>query len=103
MQDWMDPQMRTGRRRIVELVPEFRRLVANIPMTLRAAQREHPLLRARRFFVAPDAGEQAIETVLGECELEALGLARGGSCGGRQGRIDRLDRRTELNQQIEAP
>src|SRR5471030_1396721 len=40
MQDWMNAQMRARRRRGVELVPEFRRLIADVPAALGAARRE---------------------------------------------------------------
>src|SRR5258708_40032071 len=76
MQDRMDAQMRAGRRRGVEMIPEFRRLIAHVPAALDAARREHPFLGAGRLLVAANAGEQAVEAVFGERELEALGLAR---------------------------
>jgi len=41
--------------------------------------------------------------VLGKRELESQGLARGRAGGGRQGRIDGLDRRARLDQEIELP
>ena len=52
MQDRMDAQMRARRRRGVELIPEFRRLVAHVPSAFGAARREHALLGAGRLFVA---------------------------------------------------
>ena len=95
--------MRAGRRRSVELIPEFRRLVADIPSALEAARREHALFRARRLFVAADAGDQSVETVFGECELQSFGLARGGARSRRQRRIDGVDRRAGLDLEIEIP
>src|SRR5262245_60742256 len=103
MQDRMNPQMGAGRRRRVEVVPELRRLVAHVPEAFGAAWGEYPLLRRRSFFIASDAGDQAVETMLGERELEAFGLARGRAGGRRQGRIDRLDRRTRLDHEVELP
>ena len=47
MQDRMDAQMRAGRRRGVELVPEFRRLVASRPTRLRAPRGENTRSLAR--------------------------------------------------------
>ena len=95
--------MRAGRRRGVELIPEFRRLIAHVPSAFGAARREHPFLGARRLLVAADAGDQAVEAVFGKCELQSLGLARGGSRGRRQRRIDRLDRRAGFDPEIEIP
>ena len=103
MQDRMDAQMRAGRRRSVELVPEFRRLVAHVPSALEAARREHALLGARRLLVAADAGDQSVKTVFGERQLQSFGLARGGTRGRRQGRIDGVDRRAGLDPEIEIP
>src|SRR5258708_19633464 len=53
MQDGVNPQMRARRRRSVELVPEFRRLIAPAPPASGAARRRHPFLGAARFFLAP--------------------------------------------------
>src|SRR6516164_8523487 len=103
MQDRMNAQMRALRRRGVEVVPELRRLVAHVPAPLDAARREDPLLGAGRLLVAADAGEQAVETVLGERELQSFGLARGRARRRRQGRVDGLDRRAGLDQEIELP
>src|SRR5580704_18518944 len=61
MQDRVNAQMRARRRRGVELVPEFRRLVADVPSALSAARREHPLLGARGLFVAANAGDQSVK------------------------------------------
>src|SRR5580692_899660 len=77
MQDRMDAQMSARRRRGVEVIPEFRRLIADIPAALDPARREHPLLGAGRLLVAANAGEQAVEAVFGERELQPFGLARG--------------------------
>jgi hypothetical protein len=59
------------------MIPEFRRLVADVPAALDSARREHPLLGARRFLVAANAGEQAVEAVFGQRELQSFCLARG--------------------------
>src|SRR4051794_37627222 len=101
MQDRMNAQMRAGGRRGVELVPEFRRLIADVPSALSAARREHPFLGAGGFFITAYAGDQSIEAVFGERELQPFGLARGRSCRRRQGRIDRLQRRTGFYPEIE--
>ena len=90
--------MRAARRRGVEVIPELGRLVAHVPSALDAARREHALLGARRLLVAPDAGDQAVEAVLGQRKLEAFGLARRGARGRRQGRIDGFDRRARLDE-----
>jgi hypothetical protein len=41
--------------------------------------------------------------MFGERELQSLGLARGGSRGRRQGRVDRLQRRARFDSEIELP
>ena len=103
MQDRVNAQMRARRRRGVELVPEFRRLIANVPSALGAARRKHPFLGAGGFLVAANAGDQSVKTIFGERELQPVGLARGGSRRGRQGWIDGLQRRAGFDLQIELP
>src|ERR1700727_1797194 len=76
MQDRVNAQMRARRRRGIELVPEFRRLVANVPSTLGAARREHPLLGARGLLVAANAGDQAVKTIFGQRQFQSLGFPR---------------------------
>src|SRR6478752_7823318 len=103
MQDRMDAQMRALRRRCIEMIPELRRLITDVPIAFEAARREHALLGARGFLVAADAGNQAVETVFAERHLEALGLARGGTGGRRQRWVDGINRRAGLDAQIEIP
>src|SRR5215813_11021218 len=93
MEDRMDAQMRASRQPGVEVIPEFRRLIAHVPMALKAARREHPLLGASRFLVAANAGEQAIEAMFGKGKLQPLGLARSRPRGRRQRGVDGFDRR----------
>src|SRR3546814_9303818 len=52
-----------GARREVglELVPELRRLVAEVPGPALAARAEHPLLGPRRLLVAADAGDHPLQ------------------------------------------
>jgi hypothetical protein len=103
MQDRMNAQVSARRRRGVELVPEFRRLVAHVPSAFQPARREHALFRPRRLLVAADAGDQAVEAVFCKRKLQAFGLARGRSRRRRQRRIDRVDRRAGLDLQVELP
>ena len=95
--------MRALWRRSIELVPEFRGLIAHVPAALEPARREHPLLGAGGLFIAADAGDQAVETIFGQRPLKPFGLARSGACGRRQGRIDGVDRRAGLDLEIEIP
>src|SRR5437868_3232251 len=90
-------QLFKDNRRRVELVPEFRRLVAYVPLTLSAARREHALFRARRFFIAANARNQAVEAVLRQRHLQTFGLARRRTRRRRQGLVDRFDRRAWLD------
>src|SRR5688572_6229255 len=76
MQQRMDTQVRAGRQVGVEIVPEFRRLVAEVPLPALAARAEHPLLGAHSLLVAPDAGDDAVEAVALDRIPEADGLAR---------------------------
>src|SRR4029453_9659132 len=103
MQDRVDAQMRAWRRRCVELVPEFRGLIAHVPAAFKSAGREHAFLGAGGLLVAADAGDQSVEAVFVERPFEALGLAGGRTCCRRQGRIDGVDRRAELYLEIEIP
>ena len=95
--------MRAGWRRSVELVPEFRGLIAHVPAAFEAARREHALLGAGGFLVAADAGDQSVEAVFGQRPLQPFGLARRGARGRRQGRVDGVDRRAGLDLEIELP
>ena len=95
--------MRACWRRGVELIPEFRGLIAHVPAAFEPARREHALLGARGFFIAADAGDQAVETIFSQRPFESLGLAGGGTCCRRQRRIDRVDRRAGLDLEIELP
>src|SRR5262249_37162931 len=103
MQDRMHPQMRAGPQAGIELVPELGRLAAHVPLAGAPARGKQGLLGAGRLLVAADAGDQAVEAVLLERLLEACGLARGRARGRRQRRVDRLDRRARLDDQVEAP
>src|SRR6478735_419738 len=85
------------------MIPEFRRLVAHVPIAFETARREHALLGAGGFLVATDAGDQAVKTVFGQRHLEAFGLARGGTGGRWQRWVDGIDRRAGLDAQIELP
>src|SRR5215475_11850534 len=98
MQDRMNPQMGASRQPSVEVIPEFRRLVAHVPTALQAPRREHPLLRAGRFLVTANTREQAVETVLGKGKLQPLGLAGGGTGGWRQRGVNGLDRRAGFDE-----
>ena len=77
--------MGAGRWRGVELIPEFRGLIAHVPAAFEAARGKHALLGASGFLVAANAGDQSVKTIFGERELQPVGLARGGSRRGRQG------------------
>jgi hypothetical protein len=103
MQDRMNAQMRAGRRRSVELVPELRGLIAHVPAAFESARREHALLGAGRFLIAANAGDQAVKAIFGQRPLQPFGLARGGARGRRQGRIDRVDRRAGFDLEIKIP
>src|SRR5215471_21506825 len=93
VQDRMDAQMRAGGKTRIEVIPEFRRLVAHLPMALKAAGRKHTFLGAGRLFVAANAGNQAIKAMLGQRTFQALGLAGSRTSGWRQAGIDSVNRR----------
>src|SRR5262249_6065621 len=75
MQQRMDAQVGAFRQVGIELVPELRRLVLEVPMAGVAARAEHALLGARGFLVAADARDDAGEAVLGDGGAQAQGLA----------------------------
>ncbi len=102
-QQRMDAHVRAFRQVALEVVPEFRRLVAEVPGAAFGARREHALLGAGRLLVAADAGDDALELELLQHVLEADGLARGGARGRRQAGVDLLDRRAIAHDQIEVP
>ena len=103
MQDRVNAQMCACWRRGVELVPEFRGLIAHVPAAFEAARREHALLGAGRLFVAANAGDQSVEAIFGQREFQPFGLARGGSRGRRERRVDAVNRRAGLDLEIELP
>src|SRR5690242_300398 len=74
MQQRMDAQVDAGREFRVEVVPELRRLVAEIPFRILGPRAEHPLLGPRPLLVAPDAGDDAGEAVLRHDLLQTLDL-----------------------------
>src|SRR5918996_1779080 len=76
MQQRVHPDMGLGREAGHVLVPELGRLVLEVPAIVLAARAEVALLGARALLVAPDAGDQALEAVLGERRIQACGLAR---------------------------
>ena len=77
MQQRMDAHVGTWRKIHIVLVPEFRRLVAEVPGAVEAARTEDPFLGARRLFVTADAGDDAFKTIALQRLLEAEALARG--------------------------
>src|SRR5690606_3703568 len=93
MQQRMDADMGAGRKIRLVLVPEFGRLVAEIPLTGRAAWAEDPLLGAGSFLITADGREDAGEVMLVQDLLQSRGLARRRAGGGRQTGIDLLQRR----------
>src|SRR5256714_9973551 len=103
MQDRVNAQMRAGRRRGIELIPEFRRLIAYVPSAFGAPRREHAFLGARCLFIPADPGDQAVESIFGEREFQSFGLACRRSRGRRQSRIDSLPRRAGFYPEIELP
>src|SRR5262252_7962964 len=92
VQDRMDSQMRADGKTRIEVIPEFRRLVAYLPMALKAAGRTHTFLGARGLFAAANASNQAVEAVLGQRKFQALGLAGSRTSGWRQAGIDSVNR-----------
>src|SRR5436190_22615980 len=95
--------MRAGRRRGIELIPEFRRLIPHVPSAFGAARGEHAFLGAGCLFIPADAGDEAVEAVFGEREFQSFGLACRRSRGRRQSRIDSLQRRAGFYPEIELP
>src|SRR5713226_6131179 len=103
MQQRMHADMRAGREIIVVLVPEFGRLIADVPLAALAARAEDALLGAGAFLVAADPGDQAVIAMRLDQALQPGGLARGGPRRRGQGRVDRLDRRAGADDEIELP
>ena len=103
MQDRMHAQMRAGRRRSVEVVPEFRRLVANVPIaSAPRGENTRSLARvgssSRRMPAIKPSKPCLASASLSPSVLRAAERAAGG-----KRRVDRLDRRAMLDDQIEIP
>src|SRR5512135_18530 len=79
VQQRMDADVAARRRIGVELVPELRRLLPEIPGAGRIARAEHALLAADRLLVAANAEDHALEAALLDDALQAQRLARGGA------------------------
>ena len=103
VQQRVHPDVGLGREARHVLVPELGRLVLEVPAIVLAARAEVALLGARALLVAPDAGDQALEAVLGKRRVQAGGLARRRARRRRQGLVHLLDRRAGLDQQLEVP
>ena len=76
MQDRMDADVCAGREVGLELVPEFRRLVAEIPFGVLATRTEDTFLGAGRFLVPADTGNHGLHVLLGDQAFQRFGLAR---------------------------
>src|SRR3546814_16948221 len=95
--------MGAGREIGLVLVPELRRLVAEIPGAGLAARAEHALLGAGRLLVAADAGDDSLQLVLGDGLAQPFGFARRRARGRRQGGVDLLPRREGPALEVEPP
>ena len=67
-------QRLAGRQIAVVEVPEFRPLPLRVPAMAGAAHREHPLLGARTFLVAPRAADRHVVFAFGQRLLQRVGL-----------------------------
>ena len=63
LEERMDPQMRVWRKVGLELVPQFRRLVLDIPLHCGRPGTEHTFLGPRRFLVTADANDHRPEAM----------------------------------------
>lgn len=61
----------------IELIPEFGRLVFDVPLHIFVAWTEIAFLRTRRIFVAPDANDEAAEFVFLDGALQIVLEQRG--------------------------
>src|SRR4030088_589391 len=75
----MDAYMPAWRGLRVELVPELRRLVPEIPGARGVSRAEDALLASDCLLVAADAENHGLEAALGADALEGPRLARGGA------------------------
>src|SRR3546814_18688168 len=85
------------------LVPEFRRLVAELPGSFDAARAEDALLGARRFLVPPDARDDAGMLAGFEQHAQSGALAGGGARHRRQRRVPRVFRRADAPLPVDPP
>src|SRR6185436_871222 len=68
----MDSDMRAWRKRRLELIPEFRRLIPEIPIAMFVARREVALLGSRPFFVCAHTQNDACIAFLLDQLFEAI-------------------------------
>src|SRR5258708_32618036 len=81
------------RRRARVMAPELRRLLADVPATLRITRTHRPLLGANRLLVAADAEQDTGEAAFIDELLQSERLACCSSSLGRKRRGGRLHRR----------
>src|SRR5262245_30094900 len=72
----MDADVRPGRECCLELIPEFRRLVAKVPIAMFVARRKVTLLRSCPFLVGADTQDDSRITFLLEQLFQSIGLER---------------------------
>ena len=74
IEEWMNPNMRAGWKGGFELVPQLRRLVAEIPIAMFVARGKIPLLRPGAVFVRADPENNAGVASLFDQMLHRVGL-----------------------------
>src|SRR5476649_2665560 len=108
MQNRMHADVGVGAEIGLELTPEFRRLILEIPGEISPARREVALLGAGALLVSADADNDRVEVMLRERGLQRVGLQLGAAFHPRQSargkRLTRVQRRLVASHaQIEVP
>src|SRR5690606_22600446 len=103
VQQRMNADMCAGRKIGLVLVPEFRRLILEVPLSGKSTWAEDAFLCSGCFFVAANTGKERIEAMLLDRKLETFCLAGGRPGGRRQGVICCFQRRAKLPNEVQPP
>lgn len=87
----------------VELVPEFGRLIAKVPASIRVAGAEDTFLGSYRLLVAPYPGDQAVKSVVLQALFQAFAFSGSKARRGRQCFVGAADIRATIRDEVERP
>ena len=103
VQDRVDAQVRAFGEFGFVLIPEFGRLVLEVPVAVDGAGGEDALLGAQALLVPPDPGDHALEIVFAQERFQTFRLAHGRTGGGGKGLVHILFGRAHMVDAVQVP